>query len=1034
LIHGDPKLAVQTRSKVTKNFGAYAFKISEALEDESWVDAMLEELLQFKIQKVWILVDLPYGNKAIRTKWVYINKKDERGVMVRNKARLVSQGHRQEEGIDSDEVFAPVARIEAIRIFLAFASYMGFIAYQMDVKSAFLYGKIHEEVYVSQPPDFIDPKYPKKVYKVVKALYGLHKAPRAWYATLSTFLLKNEYRRGTIDKNLFIKKDKHDIILVQVYVDDIIFGSTKKSWCDEFEALMKSRFQMKILKKFDFVSVKTASAPIETQKLLVKDEEASDVDVHLYRSMIGSLMYLTASRPDIMFAVCACSRFQVNPKTSHLSVVKRIFRYLKGKPRLGLWYPRVPSFDLETYSDSDYARENLDRKSTTGGCQFLGMRLISWQRKKQTIVATSTIEVEYVAAANCCGQVLWIQNQMLDYGFNFMNTKIYIDNESTICIVKNPVYHSKTKHIAIRHHFIRDAYEKKLIQVLKIHTDDNVADLLTKAFDVSRESLEGDIEGTEALPLPKLFILWLAKVSTNSAKLIPLGKDSTVIKTLEKIPQMSFMRLLTFLHEASFIMLSLYIIAKVVGKPVSISKASIRSDLLFHDGNGIDSLPNQAIFDVIQLMGYEGDLTVLTFNKALFSPQWRFLFHIMNHCISSKSTSWDQIPTNIATVLKNVHVPLDHFPINALTTKVFSFMVKKGKHFSGKVTPLFPNMLDQPTEDEGEGPLPTTHIPDSIPEDSGRNQGVHKDLAFDELDDDEIDYIETEDAQGMARTRYVVHEEKERKEKEVSTEDALGTDKEKDSTNKEKDSTDKQKVSTDKEKDSTDKEKDSTDRPDEGTVDQTEGRSATLTTPITTPTIFRDDETIAHVLLNMIQAKEISREKEKGVELKDVENIERPRPTSTRSLLTLKPLPKIDPKDKGKKKIEEDESDTESEDINESEKKFKMLAHDEEIARKVQEDWEAEEEVKKLAEEEATNAALIQDFDDIKARIEADRLLALRLQEEKREQFTMEERAKFLHDTIAAQRRFLAEQRVAAIRYRPPTTTQLRSQMMTYLK
>ncbi|GJT14040.1 putative ribonuclease H-like domain-containing protein [Tanacetum coccineum] len=522
LILGDPKSAVQTRSKVTKSTRAHAFvsyiqkqrrnnhkdfqhclfacflsqnepkNISEALEYESWVDAMQEELLQFKIQKVWILVDLPYGKKAIGTKWVYRNKKDEKGVVVRNKAR-----------------------IEAIRIFLAFASYMGFIVYQMDVKSAFLYGKIDEEVYVSQPPGFIDPKYPKKVYKVVKALYGLHQAPRAWYATLSTFLLKSGYRRGTIDKTLFIKKDKNDIMLVQVYVDDIIFGSTKRSWCDEFETLMKSRFQMssmgeltfflglqvkqkedgifisqdkyvaEILKKFDFVSVKTASTPIETQKPLVKDEEASDVDVHLYRSMIGSLMYLTASRPDIMFAVCACSRFQVTPKTSHLSAVKRIFRYLKGKPKLGLWYPRVSTFDLEAYSDSDYAGANLDRKSTTGGCQFLGRRLISWQCKKQTIVATSTTEAEYVAAANCCGQVLWIQNQMLDYGFNFMNTKIYIDNESTICIVKNPVFHSKTKHIAIRHHFIRDAYEKKLIQVLKIHTDDNVANLLTKAFDVS---------------------------------------------------------------------------------------------------------------------------------------------------------------------------------------------------------------------------------------------------------------------------------------------------------------------------------------------------------------------------------------------------------------------------------------------------------------------------------------------------------------------------------------------------------------------
>ncbi|GJV73061.1 putative ribonuclease H-like domain-containing protein [Tanacetum coccineum] len=444
------------------------------------------------------------------------NKRDERGVVVRNKARLVAQGYTQEEGIDYDEVFAPVARIEAIRLFLAFASFMGFIVYQMDVKSAFLYGTIDEEVYVSQPPGFVDPDHPNKVYKVVKALYGLHQAPRAWYATLSTFLEKHGYKRGTIDKTLFIRRNKKDIMLVQVYVDDIIFGSTNKSWCDEFEALMQSRFQMssmgeltfflglqvkqnkggifisqdkyvaEILKKFDLVNVKAAITPMETKMPLTKDEEAFDVDVHLYRSMIGSLMYLTASRPDIMYAVCVCSRFQVTPKTSHLNAVKRIFKYLKGKPNLGLWYPRESPFDLEAFSDSDYGGSNLDRKSTTGGCQFLGQRLISWQCKKQTIVATSTTEAEYVAAANCCGQVLWVQNQLLDYGFNFMNTKIHIDNESTICIVKNPVYHSKTKHIEIRHHFIRDCYEKKLISVEKIHTDLNVADLLTKPFDGPR--------------------------------------------------------------------------------------------------------------------------------------------------------------------------------------------------------------------------------------------------------------------------------------------------------------------------------------------------------------------------------------------------------------------------------------------------------------------------------------------------------------------------------------------------------------------
>ncbi|GJZ94829.1 putative ribonuclease H-like domain-containing protein [Tanacetum coccineum] len=357
--------------------------------------------------KVWRLVDLPKGKHAIGKKWVYGNKKDERGIVVRNKARLVAQGYTQEERIDYDEVFAPVARIEAIRLFLAYASFMGFIMYQMDVKSAFLYGTIEEEVYVCQPPGFEDPQFLDKVYNVEKALYGLHQAPRAWYETLSTYLLENGFRRGLIDKTLFIKKSKGDILLVQVYVDDIIFGSTKKSLCIEFEGLMHKKFQMSsmgeltfflrlqvmqrddgifisqdkyvadILKKFNFSSVKTTSTSIETNKALLKDEEVEDVDVHLYRTMIGSLMYLTASRPDIMFAVCACARFQVTPKTSHLHAVKRIFRYLKGQPKLGLWYPRDSPFDLEAFSYSDYDGASLDRKSTTRGCQFLGKRLIA---------------------------------------------------------------------------------------------------------------------------------------------------------------------------------------------------------------------------------------------------------------------------------------------------------------------------------------------------------------------------------------------------------------------------------------------------------------------------------------------------------------------------------------------------------------------------------------------------------------------------------------------------------------------------------
>nr|GEV06037.1 hypothetical protein [Tanacetum cinerariifolium] len=377
----------------------------------------------------------PSANAASIKDNIYKIKKDERGIVVRNKARLVAHGYTQEEGIDYDEVFALVARIEAIRLFLAYASFKDFVVYQMDMKSAFMYGKIEEEVYVYQPLGFENPEFPDRVYKVEKALYGLHQAPRAWV--------------------------KGDILLVQVYVDDIIFGSTMKEMCIEFEKMMHKKFQMSSIGELTFFL---------GLQVTPKDDR----------------IFISQDKLDIMFVVCACARFQVTPKVSYLHVVKRNFRYLKGQPKLGLWHPKDSPFDLEAYTDSDYAGANLDRKSTTRGCQFLMSRLISWQCKKQTVVANSTTKAEYVAASNCCRQVLWIQNQMLYYGYNFMNTKIFIDNESTICIVKNPVFHSKTKHIQIRHHFIRDSYEKRLIQVIKIHIDHNVTYLLTKAFDVSR--------------------------------------------------------------------------------------------------------------------------------------------------------------------------------------------------------------------------------------------------------------------------------------------------------------------------------------------------------------------------------------------------------------------------------------------------------------------------------------------------------------------------------------------------------------------
>ncbi|GJU06121.1 retrovirus-related pol polyprotein from transposon TNT 1-94 [Tanacetum coccineum] len=312
------------------------------------------------------------GNSCIE------GSKLDRGYTGRASTIQVTSRYTQEEGIDCDEVFGLVARIEAIRLFLAYASFKDFVVYQMDVKSAFLYGKIEEEVYVCQPLGFEDPDFPDRVYKVEKALYGLHQAPRAWYETLSTYLLDNGFQRGKIDKTLFIKRHKGDILLVQVYVDDIIFGSTKKELCNAFEKLMHEKFQMSSMGELTFF----LGLQVQQKKgwiLLVtclRDENGEEVDVHMYRSMIGSLMYLTSSRPDIMFAVCACARYQVNLKVSHLHAVKRIFRYLKGQPKLGLWYPKDSPFDLVAYTDSDYARASLDRKSTTGGKAKKSIRLM----------------------------------------------------------------------------------------------------------------------------------------------------------------------------------------------------------------------------------------------------------------------------------------------------------------------------------------------------------------------------------------------------------------------------------------------------------------------------------------------------------------------------------------------------------------------------------------------------------------------------------------------------------------------------------
>ena len=522
-IIGDPSQGVRTRSnfKNVNNYLAFVSQIEpkifkEAEKDSNWIVAMQDELNQFERSKVWDLVEEPFNHPIIGTKWVFRNKLDENGAVIKNKARLVAQGYNQEEGIDFDETFAPVARLEAIRMLLAYACSMNIKLYQMDVKSAFLNGIINEEVYVKQPPGFENAKFPNHVYKLNKALYGLKQAPRAWYERLSNFLLNNEFIRGRVDTTLFTKRKNECLLIVQIYVDDIIFGATDSSLCEEFAKLMQGEFEMslmgelnfflglqikqleqgifinqskytkELIKKFGMDNSTIIGTPMSSSGKLDQDEEGISVDQKLYRGMIGSLLYLTASRPDIMFSVCLCARYQSNPKESHLRAVKRIIRYLKGTINLGLWYDRNSSLTLNAYTDSDFAGCRVDRKSTSGTCQFLGCNLISWSSKKQNSTALSTAEAEYVSAASCCAQVLWIKRQLEDFGINSSKILIQCDNTSAINLSKNPVQHSKTKHIEIRYHFIREHIANENIQLEYIGTENQVADIFTKPLSEDR--------------------------------------------------------------------------------------------------------------------------------------------------------------------------------------------------------------------------------------------------------------------------------------------------------------------------------------------------------------------------------------------------------------------------------------------------------------------------------------------------------------------------------------------------------------------
>ncbi|GJY70754.1 putative ribonuclease H-like domain-containing protein [Tanacetum coccineum] len=553
---GDLQSATQTR------------RMSKKLEEHGFIKAMQEELLQFKLQEVWTLVDLPNGKRAIGTKWVFRNKKDERGIMIRNKARLVAQGYTQEEGIDYDEVFSPIARIKATRLFLAYDSFKYFMVYQMDIKSAFLYGKIEEGVYVCQPLGFEDPDFPDRVYKVGKALYGLHQAPKAWYETLSTYLT------------------------------------------------------------------------------------------------------------------------------------------LKGQPKLGLWYPKDSPCDLVAYTDSDYAGASLDRKSTTGGCQFLRSRLISWQCKKQIVVANSTTEAEYVAASSCCGQVLWIQNQLFDYGLMLLGityAELLLLGYLLLLVMVN----------AVEGIFINTSIKGFNHSFDQFHTffadTHNMVAFLAKPAESEGFEQIGDFLYAHTIRYA------LTINPTIYTSCIEQLWATVKVKTVNGEVQLQ---------------------ALVDGKKIIIIESIVRRDLQLEDVEGADCLPNAIIFEQLTLMGYEKISQKLTFYKSFFSPQWKFFIHIIIQCLCSKTTAWNEFSSTMASAIiclatnqkfnfskyifesmvKNldnvgkflmyprfvqvfVNQHLDGLPIHKRTyiapshTKKIFGIRRVGKGFSGRETPLFQTMV-----------------------------------------------------------------------------------------------------------------------------------------------------------------------------------------------------------------------------------------------------------------------------------------------------------------------------------------------------
>jgi hypothetical protein len=529
-----PKTSVRT-SVPPQRYSGYAALMSSMIDSEPtcfeeaivrkpWRDSMVEEYASIIKNDVWEIVPRPQNKSVVNSKWIYKIKHAADGSIDKHKARFVARGFSQKEGVDYEETFAPVARYTSIRTVIAIATQMGWRIHQMDVKIAFLNGSIEEEVYLEQPKGFEVHDRASHVCRLKKALYGLKQAPRAWYSRIDNYLQSIGFIKSDVDPNLYLLMKDSNILILVLYVDDLfltgaetLIAACKQDLAKEFEMkdlglmhyflgleiwqqegrafLGQGKYTIEILKRFGMEDCKPMTTPMITNLKKLSSCESEEVNPTIYRQLIGCLMYLTNTRPDICFVVNTLSQYMVDPRKVHWIAAKHILRYLKGTIEYGLQYLQGDQAKLSGYTDFDWAGSAIDRKSTSGCCFTLGSGVISWYSRKQKSVALSSAEAEYMAASQASCEAIWLRKALVDlFGTKLDPTIIYCDNQSCIKLSENPVFHDRSKHIEIRYHFIRDRVQKGVVKLKYISTNEQIADILTKGlpkgkFEYLREKL-----------------------------------------------------------------------------------------------------------------------------------------------------------------------------------------------------------------------------------------------------------------------------------------------------------------------------------------------------------------------------------------------------------------------------------------------------------------------------------------------------------------------------------------------------------------